>query len=865
MILLIVLIVLIGGGGWFLGVISFFEMGGLRAELVALREAVARLQAADMPIAAPSMPAEAVSVPPGDSFPVARVGEPAQVPRQLPSKTGPFQADNLETLLTMRWGVWLGAAALLFAGVFLIRYAAEQGLLGPAMRCLLAAVLGIALIALAEFFQRRTTVLPAGPFRVDQAPPGLAAGGVAVLLGAAYGAGPYYGLLPPLVGFAALAISSALGLAASLRFGQLTAAVGIAGAFFTPALVATQSPSLPGLFAYLFAVAAAALYVVRVTAWIWLGWVSIAAGAIWVCIAALTPSPDNWAAGAFVPASALLALATLPAVALGTTGGRLLFWFSFAVLAASGLVLESIQGSIFLRVAVLALSPIAVWKGRAEPRLDRLPWLAAFAGIFVLLFWALPAWVTSPEFSGLSGFIQAMLPGSWAPQAIRPLLIAAGVFAAFNLAAGLVLEKTAPSPLSWSALAAATPVLILAVVYAQIERFQTDGGWAMAAMGLAALLVAAAAQARRRGSGVTARQSAGIHAAGAIAALALGCAMLLHEQWLTLAVAMFLPALPWVEARADLPALRYSALAVAALVLVRLLLNFNVLFYEFGTTPVLNGLVAAYAAPAVAFGAASVQFRRRRDDFLVAVLEAGAVALGTCFIALEIRHAFGHGNLQAPAYFAEISLQLVAVSAEATFLLYLTRRGPRLVLQAAANMLGTCALVLGATLILCNPAFTDASGGVVSLALAYLVPPIFALIARLRFAEPALRTGLMIYAIASFFTWLTLQIREGFHPGAMGFETSPLFDAELWAWSGVWLLYSSALMIYGIWRADRVLRRIALVGIALVCAKVFLIDMAQLTGLWRVLSFLGLGLALIGLATLHRRIVIHSEHGLAKE
>jgi uncharacterized membrane protein len=31
--------------------------------------------------------------------------------------------------------------------------------------------------------------------------------------------------------------------------------------------------------------------------------------------------------------------------------------------------------------------------------------------------------------------------------------------------------------------------------------------------------------------------------------------------------------------------------------------------------------------------------------------------------------------------------------------------------------------------------------------------------------------------------------------------------------------------------------------------------MAQLTGLWRVLSFLGLGLVLIGLGSLHRRSV----------
>jgi len=40
---------------------------------------------------------------------------------------------------------------------------------------------------------------------------------------------------------------------------------------------------------------------------------------------------------------------------------------------------------------------------------------------------------------------------------------------------------------------------------------------------------------------------------------------------------------------------------------------------------------------------------------------------------------------------------------------------------------------------------------------------------------------------------------------------------------------------------------------------VFLVDMADLTGLWRVLSFLGLGLALIGLGVVHRRFVLPTQ------
>ena len=43
--------------------------------------------------------------------------------------------------------------------------------------------------------------------------------------------------------------------------------------------------------------------------------------------------------------------------------------------------------------------------------------------------------------------------------------------------------------------------------------------------------------------------------------------------------------------------------------------------------------------------------------------------------------------------------------------------------------------------------------------------------------------------------------------------------------------------------------------IGLTAAKVFLVDMSGLVGLWRVLSFLGLGLALISLGAVYRRFV----------
>jgi hypothetical protein len=52
------------------------------------------------------------------------------------------------------------------------------------------------------------------------------------------------------------------------------------------------------------------------------------------------------------------------------------------------------------------------------------------------------------------------------------------------------------------------------------------------------------------------------------------------------------------------------------------------------------------------------------------------------------------------------------------------------------------------------------------------------------------------------------------------------------------------------------LRKAALAVIALTVLKAFLVDMAELVGLWRVLSFLGLGLALIALGWVYRRFVV---------
>jgi uncharacterized membrane protein len=846
--------------GWLLGIIGFFIARGARSDLRKLRATLAQSDVSPPDVA---QPATAGSVP--LTLPVAPA--PPVVP--LPEPVTPKQRD-LEALITTSWGVWVGSAALLFAGIFLVRYAVEQELLGPAARCCIAALLGFALLAGAEFLRRHEGPPLPGPFRRDQAPGGLAAGGTAILLGAAYGAGPFFDLLPPLLAFMAMSAASLIGLASALRYGPLTAATGIVGAFATPALVATQAPSLPGLFAYLAIVSIAALLVVRRTAWTWLGWATTVAGAIWVCIAAIPPASDSWPAAAFVAAQAALVLLLLPAAALSHQAGRRLAWVPFAAMGTAGLVLEAFTPGLAPRVALFVLSPIAGWKGVAEPRLDRLPWVAALLGMLTLLIWPLPTWTSSAEVIRAEGIVQAILPGEWTPDAIIPFLSAAALLVAFNATVGLWQERRAPHPLSWAGLVGAVPVLILAIAYARITQFQTGIAhtgipqtgvahiglaWSGAALAVTAALTFTAAAATREGD----RQRAGIHAAGAVAALSLGCAMLLQDYWLTLAFALLLPPLAWIEARAELPQLRPVAVAVAVLVIARLVLNWYVLDYAFGTMA--SGLVVGYVVPGVMFAAAAVLFRRRADDTLVATLESGAVTFLALFVALEIRHWAGEGRLDGPVSFTEVALHVLTTALQAAIYLYLdqrnvTRGKRRMVLLWAWQILGGLGLIEAVAVLVLNPMVTDASTGSLGLLAAYLLPGCLAGWACWSLPGGQLRTGIGACAVAAGFAWITLQIRLLFHPDAMGLDAAPIEPVELWSWSGAWLAFGIGLMTQAIRHGQRKLRLTALGVIGLVCAKVFVIDMSGLNGLWRVLSFLGLGLALIGLGAVYRRFVL---------
>ena len=256
---------------------------------------------------------------------------------------------------------------------------------------------------------------------------------------------------------------------------------------------------------------------------------------------------------------------------------------------------------------------------------------------------------------------------------VQALLATAALIAGCFAASGLWFERRAACPLPWASLAASVPVLTLAVGYARVAEFHPRAGWA--AFGV---LLAAGLTGRRCGGAAGGQPRAGRHprrrCCGGLGARLRHAAAgpVADADAVAAAAGARLGGGPGRVCR-RCGAWRSPS---PALVLVRLLLNGYVLDYGFGRWPVANGLLAAYALPAVAFALAATMFRRQRDDLTVGVLEAGSVALATAFVALEIRHAVGpEEGLHAAAFgFPEAALDVASLAVLAVVTMRIARR-----------------------------------------------------------------------------------------------------------------------------------------------------------------------------------------------
>ena len=826
-----------------------------------LRELTERVAALEAGTALPPVPGEsstdeiaefersaAVTPPPSPADPPAPPFAPPPVP-SAPAK----RFVDFEEQLVRRWIVWLGALALAFGVVFLVKYSIERGFFGPTARVAGGVVLSLALLLVGEWTRRHPPALPEGIVQLDQVPPGLSAAGIVGLFASLLAGYALYALFPPLLAFALLAGVSAAAAMLSLMYGRLMALLSFVGAYVVPALVATPNPTAAGLLVYVLLVTVGALALLRWQRWGWLGW-SVTAGAMaWAGLSFLISNHD-WALGLYLVAIPAAFALLFPADR--SAHSRPAFVWTAAVLdAVLMLILVMESGYTDLTIAFAsALALLLAAIGLYDWGYDRLAWIGGGLAFAMFAVWDFRPWQSSAPL----GNYLVVTP----PALLRPYLLLAMAAAIVFGGGGLLVMLRAPRPARWALLSATMPVAILVAVYWRATEYGQSLPWGAVALALAALDALVVERLMRRPPLDAHAACVAAYAVTTVAAVTLGMTMSLRLGWLLVGLSLQLPMLAWVCEQTGVKALRKAALVLAAAVLVRLVLNPSVVSYEIGANAIFNILLYTYGVPWLAFFAATRWFRRGGEDGLVRLLESGTVALFVALVSLQIRHAV-NGTLVARDYgLLEQGLNSSAWLAIAYAMLARARGQVHPVYDTAWRLLAGAAAfnIVFVSCLSCNPLLISEPVGPSpffnALLFAYLVPGVLAAL----FYDQFRRRGLDLAAnIAGWsalvlgFLYLSLEVRHLFNGEVLSYGSPS--NAEWYVYSAVWLLYGLSLVVAGLTFAQPALRLAGFAVGAVVAVKVFLFDMSTLSGIYRAASFLGLGASLIGLGFLHQRMV----------
>jgi len=272
------------------------------------------------PDAEPQITPDVTSPKPPDAAPLAE-RRPDPVTRVRPPPISPVSAqptprcpspvaDALAAFgpwLRQSWFYAVSALSLALAGIFLVQYGMENGLLPPRARVAAAPAFGAALIGIGEFIRR---CFGDGQESVTAYLPSVFSGaGIVTLFGAILSARMLYDLIgggPAMIGMVAIAL---LAMVLGWLHGPLLAAVGVIGAYGAPIFLSSSNTDGSPLFGYFAVVAVFGLGVDTIRRW---GWVS----ALTLGLGYVTGWGLPASSGSRVDGAAILYFTVLPMLAI---------------------------------------------------------------------------------------------------------------------------------------------------------------------------------------------------------------------------------------------------------------------------------------------------------------------------------------------------------------------------------------------------------------------------------------------------------------------------------------------------------------------------------------------------------------------
>lgn len=870
---------------------------------------------AEMPaIAEPLLPAaETVAEIPGE--PAVSDAQPAldaaerEVAAAEIEKTGvqaPLAGENIapkaspkesfESKLAARWTVWVGGLALAFAGIFAVKYSIDQGLLSPAVRLSLAALFGLALMVAGEVMRRRTSVDAAKTFANAMIPGVLTAAGSLTLLGVVFAAHGVYGYIGPAAAFVLLCAVSLATLALSLLHGQGLAGLGLVASFVTPLLVSSDHPNPWPLFGFLSIAWIASALAAKIREWrvspaianfglsalavayimgaspfevapVTLAMLIMLAGLAFIwpgrwtrpvtepIVDPIDGNGDDKQTPAKIPGpwEQLLMprhLASTLTAALGT-----------AITAVAFLAPDLVStGYIFAGFTILTIALALFGAGRTYAIYPAiLSAIAALGGLNTVV-----VATTSTTFSTGTADIPAFLD----PALVTWVALGLGAFFA---ATGIALTysgrgRQTPHLIVWSVIAVVTPLALATVsfIYFGNYFFDLKHGLFAILLGLACLAIAELAF---RGPEFDGRYvfTRDLFVAASWASFVYALLVMTNDVPTTLGAAVLGFAYLLAGRVKPWPSLPWAMAASAIFVAGRFAWEPTIVGAgHLGKTPVFNALLVGYGVPSLLLIVSAWLLRKSEDLRVRSVMEALASLFTLLTIGILVRHAMNGGVLNdaVPTLGEQAIYTLLTIGASAT-LMALDLRQPSIIFRTGSMAVGYISMisVIAAHYVGLNPFYTGEMTGKIPvfnlLFLAYLLPGLAygfaAWFARNRRPTHYV-VALALTGASLLFAYVSLTVRRIFHGEDIS-EWKGFLQPELYTYSVVWLLLGVALLVLGYRFRAKSLRIASAVLVLIAVAKVFLIDMANLEGLFRVLSFIGLGIALIGIGRFYQTIL----------
>ena len=188
-------------------------------------------------------------------------------PQEPVTPSGPSLFERLFGWLSENWFYAVSAVSLALAGLFLVQYGMENGILPPAARVACALAFGLGLIGAGEYIRLRFG--EAEDSATAYLPSVFAGAGLVSLFGAVLSAQMLYGLIGGTTGMIGMIVVAGIAMVLGWFYGPLLAAIGVIGAFCTPLVLGGSNSDPTPLFAYFALVAFVGLGVDSMRRWAW--------------------------------------------------------------------------------------------------------------------------------------------------------------------------------------------------------------------------------------------------------------------------------------------------------------------------------------------------------------------------------------------------------------------------------------------------------------------------------------------------------------------------------------------------------------------------------------------------------------------